>query len=208
MLVKYDSNKEHYNYEEFYNAKVKEMICPDNDNYPEMIKDMIIDYMKAGTFDSAIVMDDIRSINCSISEQIAQVAIDEGVVVGKWCDDEDFYTFLLEVADEIIDTLFFSQDIMIGIQEMVYKTSKKYNLPVTMDRGIFFDYPEILEMYSEKGDLINSLPDDEDIHINANHAQIIMFDEFMDNEPSFYGRNNVLLYEEKEVNTNANLLEG
>lgn len=208
MLVRYDIGQGSSKYERFYKEKTQEMICPTNNNYTEVIRDMMINYMKNGYFDCEAVMDDIRTINCTISEDIAQMAIDEGVAIGCWNTDDDFFEFLVQTADDIIDTVFFSQDIMIGIQEMVYDTAKKYGLPLMMRKGMFFEFPEILEMYCKKGDVINALPDSEEVFVHSGHAQMVMFDELLDNEPSFYGRNNILIYDEKDIEVRANLLEG
>lgn len=212
MLTKYEDNPRHDKYYEFYNEKIKEIISPSNEYFTEIIRDMALDYMRGGTFDSAILIDDIRSINCCISETIAQYAIDEGVVAHNCCNDDDFDQFIVEVADEIIDVLFFGEDLITAMQEMIFITSKKYNLPITIRRDMFFDYPEILSMCSEKGHLIELLPDEDCdiIDININHAQLTMFDDLFDNEPCYYGNKNILLYidDGKGKDNTTNLLEG
>ena len=208
MLAIYDNKAGNTKYERFCEEKIKEMICPLNNNHMEIIRDIIMDYMKTGNFDVELVIDDIRVINNKISEEIAQMAIDEGVATGYWNDDDDFFQFLVETADDIIDSIFLSEDLMIAIQEMVYETAKKYNLPLMMKKGMFFAYPEILQMYCKKGESINALPDDVEVYVHSNHAQGVMFDELLDNEPTFYGRDNILIYDEKEIEKSANLLEG
>lgn len=208
MLIRYDSRQGNCNYEEFYNNKVNEMICPNNDNYTEKIKEIMINYMKVGNFDTEFVIEDIKTINDVISMDIARrIAFDEGVIVELW-DDDDFEDYLVEASNDIIDTLFFSNDIIAGIQEMIYETCTKYNLPMMMRKDMFFNYPEILDMYSSKGDIINSIPGDNGLLINANHAQIVMFDEFADNEPSNYGYNNILLCQDSKIDSRGNLLRG
>lgn len=208
MLAIYDNKTRNARYEKFCEEKIKEMICPLNNNHMEIIRDIMMDYMKTGNFDVELVIDDIRVINNKISEEIAQVAIEEGVAIGYWNDDDDFFQFLVETADDIIDSIFLSQDLMIAIQEMVYETARKYNLPLMMKKGLFFEYPEILQMYCKKGESINALPDDIEVYVHSNHAQGVMFDELLDNEPTFYGRDNILIYDEKEIEKSANLLEG
>ena len=208
MLAIYDNKTRNARYEKFCEEKIKEMICLLNNNHMKIIRDIMMDYMKTGNFDVELVIDDIRVINNKISEEIAQVAIEEGVAIGYWNDDDDFFQFLVETADDIIDSIFLSQDLMIAIQEMVYETARKYNLPLMMKKGLFFEYPEILQMYCKNGESINALPDDTEVYVHSNHAQGVMFDELLDNEPTFYGRDNVLIYDEKEIEKSANLLEG
>ena len=115
MLAIYDNKTRNARYEKFCEEKIKEMICPLNNNHMEIIRDMIMDYMKTGNFDVELVIDDIRVINNKISEEIAQMAIDEGVATGYWNDDDDFFQFLVETADDIIDSIFLSEDLMIVI---------------------------------------------------------------------------------------------
>ena len=120
MLAIYDNKTGNARYERFCEEKIKEMICPLNNNHMEIIRDIMMDYMKTGNFDVELVIDDIRVINNKISEEIAQVAIDEGVAIGYWNDDDDFFQFLVETADDIIDSIFLSQDLMIAIQAVSY----------------------------------------------------------------------------------------
>lgn len=207
MLQVYKSEDKSW-YDDFFKEKMRDIICFSNDDYTEVIRDMIINYQKNGYFDIEPIIDDIRVVNCSIAEQIAQTAIDNGITIGHWNDDDDYFQFVVDTADDILDSIFLGQDILICIQEMIYDTAKKYDLAVMMKKGMFFEYPEILQMYCKKGEVINNLPDDNETVIHANHAQLVMFDELLDNEPSFYGRNNILLYEDKEQKEKTNLLEG
>lgn len=208
MLDIYNPEKSNREFDKFFDDKTSQMIAFCNDGYKEIIRDMIINYQLAGSFDIELIIDDIRTINCALSEQIAERSIDEGVTIGHWNSDDDYFQFVVQTADDIIDSVFLGQDIMICIQEMIYETAKEYDLPLLMKRGIFFEYPEILEMFSTKAEVIASLPDTEEVVIHSGHAQGIMFEELMDNEPCFYGRNNILIYEERERNKESKLLEG
>ena len=208
MLAVYNTNKGKDWFEGIYAEKIQEIIYPQNDNYLEIIRDIMLNYIKNGNFDVEYVIDDIRCINSAITEFLAGEAIDSGVVIGNWNTNDDYFEFLIETSDDMLDTLFLGQDIMISIQEMIYEAAKKYNIPLLMKKGMFFEYPEILEMYCPKAQVINSLPDTQESRIHSNHAQLVMFDELLDDEPSFYGRNNILIYEEKGTKADVNLLEG
>lgn len=208
MLAVYNTNKGKDWFEGIYAEKIQEIIYPQNDNYLEIIRDIMLNYIKNGNFDVEYVIDDIRCINSAITEFLAGEAIDSGVVIGNWNTDDDYFEFLIETSDDMLDTLFLGQDIMISIQEMIYEAAKKYNIPLLMKKGMFFEYPEILEMYCPKAQVINLLPDTQESRIHSNHAQLVMFDELLDNEPSFYGRNNILIYDEKGTKADVNLLEG
>lgn len=208
MLDIYNPEKSNREFDKFFDDKTSQMIAFCNDGYKEIIRDMIINYQLAGSFDIELIIDDIRTINCALSEQIAERSIDEGVTIGHWNSDDDYFQFVVQTADDIIDSVFLGQDIMICIQEMIYETAKEYDLPLLMKRGIFFEYPEILEMFSAKAEVIASLPDTEEVVIHSGHAQGIMFEELMNNEPCFYGRNNILIFDEKEKEKDYKLLEG
>lgn len=207
MLQIYEQHNQNDAFNKFFEDKMDEMISFNNPRYKEIIRDMIIDYQKKGCFDVESVIDDIRTINCTIAEQVAAEAIHEGIAIGHWDTDNDYVDFLVETADDIIDSVFLGQDLMISLQEMIYDTIIAYDIPILMKRGMFFEYPEILGMFSFKGDAINALPETDEVTIHSGHAQKLMFDGLLDGEPAFYGRNNILIFDVKETEE-SRLLEG
>ena len=196
-------------FDRFYEIKLGEIISPFNENYKEIIRDMLIDYIKMGHFNVQAVIDEIRVINFQISEQIAQASIDAGIVTTYWDDDDDYTQMITDTSDDILDDIFFQKDILTEIQQMIYDTAQEYNIPLLMRKDMFFEFPEILSMYSNKANVINMLPDNVEASVHSNHAQLVMFDELLDCEPVLYGRNNVLIFDETEENkSKVNLLEG
>lgn len=196
-------------YDEDYKKLANDVICPYNDDYLETVRDMIIYYQEKGIFDFDVYMEEIRVINYSIFERIAEMGIERGESYHYWHDDNDYLDYMVLKTDDIADDFFLGQDMIIGTQQMIFESSQKYNLTVRMSTSDMFEHPEFVLMYSDKNSEIEKLYVEDDIHMHSNHSQLGMFDDFIEDGCVFYGKDNILLIDENNCSkSTVKSLEG
>lgn len=186
------------------------IIYVSNPNHDIMIRDMIIKGIEDNHYDVANIVADIDSCNRQIFRIIADRAFETGCVNFIYEDFDESYETIDDVEDSIYEWYFPNGEYDGGIsaiENMVYETIRKYDLPVLLSKDQADEYPVFTRRFSNaNGMIIDSLPSERDIKIHANHAQLLMFAELLDEGCASYGRQNVLMYPENEVKEQILLL--
>lgn len=179
----------------------KDIIYQNNPHHKEIIRDLIKDNIGRNCYSVAEIILDIESYNRQIFRQIGQVAMETGCLDAIY-EEFDYIQSLDDAEDCVYEWYFPINEYDNGltiIENMVYDTVNKYDLPVTLTRDSADEFPVFIRRFSNaNGYYIDSLPYEKEIDLYANHAQQLMFDELLEDGCASYGRDNVLLFNENK----------